>query len=371
MNDRPEVLMPNMNVYAFCAYALFHLKGRHRMVVYDKNATIDNITDAVIEWYQLEGSLLNQFKEWLTENLVLQLYINNYDKLLNAVTVEEGECLSFLYLSSHGDENGHMVMPGGETLSNELDNGKLRTLGESIGFESISGTYSLSEDFQLMLNGCFLGRYTAHTLSYYTAHSTGKMRIVLGCTECIPTNGVYHYFKVCENRLYFYAKVLVSGENRLYAFYDDVVTKLDFETYTPTVDTVKNYDGDVITNVFVPDATTIQTREFAGAYLGRIVAPSVKTVESEAFTDSQLRAVVMPNVTTIKEGAFLMCDRLSYIYTPNLEIIDSEAFELEGNTVKMVAPKLREKPNAVQIIRRSARKRRRTKLVDSFIKLRF
>ena len=135
---------------------------------------------------------------------------------------------------------------------------------------------------------------------------------------------------------------------------------LKFETYTPirSVDKVKNYDDDVITNVFVPDATTIQQREFAYGSIHRIVAPSVQIVKAEAFLDSLLRAVIMPNVTTIQEGAFSSCPSLSYIFAPNL--IDGD---IEEN-VKIIAPKLRRGSRVLG-------KKRARELVDSIIKLRF
>ena len=187
-----------------------------------------------------------------------------------------------------------------------------------------------SNDFQLMLNGCMLGRYSAPYLSKML-----RKHIVLGCTKCIPQGGVQHMFKVSENRLYFSAKVML-GDNRLYVY---------FSTQGGTT-------------VYIQDAKTISEGEFMNNELiNRVLSYSVETIEREAFSRCyNLKKMKMPNLISVHPTAFQYC-----------------------NDVEMVAPKLYIAPNNVILFGRLKRRndsvrsagKRARRLIDSMIKLRF
>jgi hypothetical protein len=298
--------MPNMNVYAYCAYALYFLPGEHRMIIYDTESNFDNIRDAVQNFYGLNDEALSAFFEWFANHVSFGLYIQNLDKLKEAVRVNANECLSFLYLSAHGDENGKIGLPDGHVLTTE----ELKMFSLCIG--EIRGVFQhcLSKDFQCMLNGCFLGRFTASFLSR-CFHN----RLVLGCTQCIPSGGVVHSFKVADNRLDFSARVKLGGENRLYAYYNEVASVAMRCAY-----------------VFVQDALTILEREFAqNKHIQCVESNSVKTIGDSAFIGCiNLKNVDMRSVETVGKGAFMICGNLFDVKMPNVKIIENESFVLCG-----------------------------------------
>jgi WD40 repeat protein len=309
VNIDPEALMPNMNIYAYCTYALYFLSGEHRMIIYDTSANLDNIRDAVQNFYGLKDEALRKFYDWLTNHVSFGLYIQNLDKLKEAVRVNANQCLSFLYLSAHSPPNGNgrIALPEKVLTEVELEDFSL-SIGEiRLTFQK---QHCLSKDFQCMLNGCFLGQSTASVLS-----KNLENHLILGTTQCIPTGGVTHSFKVADNRLDFSAKVILEGQNRLYAYYNEVASVVMRCAY-----------------VFIEDAATILEREFAtNKHIQCVESNSVKTIGKLAcFGCKNLKSVVMPNVETVGETAFWFCQELFDVRMPKVKTIKRESFRSCG-----------------------------------------
>ena len=279
MKEEDRILMPNMNVYAYCAYALYHLAGEHRMEVYDTHATYDDILATI----QTFGSI---DEAWLKAHVALRLSIQNAEKLEEAVKVNADETLALLYLSAHGDDAGIIYIE-----DQPVDNDWMQMIGAVRDVDDPDS--QLSEDFQVMLNGCSLGRKTALAIT-----SEIDDHFVLGCTGTIPSGTVRHMFKIADGRLYFSA--------------------IGFYVYYSSGSKITVY----IKNKEVMDDA------FASEKISRVVLAGVKRIGPRAFAECAfLERVESSSVESIGEQAFLNCSRLTEVFMPNIRTMAASAYE--------------------------------------------
>ena len=310
VNDNPLALIPDVSIYGYCAYAMYFLPGRHYMVVCDSRATHKKIYKAAKQWskkvkrdYNLEENPLGnhdqrfKFKNWLERHILLENYVENVDNLKNCVQIDEDECLSFLYLAGHGDESGRLYMPGGEVLTDT----QLLDIATNMGKIRNQNKLCRAKDFKIMLNGDYLGNRTALLLTRILYET-----VVLASTRSFVTGTLLHDFKIYKGRLFFSAKLIVTGENRLYAYLNKKVAN----------------------TVLVQGARAIKKREFySNDLIERVELLSVLEIGSEAFAGcTRLKTVLMPRVKNIGTAAFVVCDELEEVDMPMVEVVGKEAF---------------------------------------------
>ena len=311
VNDNPLALIPDVSIYGYCAYTMYFLPGRHYMVVCDGIATHKKIYKAAKQWskkvkrdYNLEENPLGnhdqrfQFKNWLERHILLENYVQNVDNLKNCVQIDEDECLSFLYLAGHGDESGRLYMPGGEVLTDT----QLLDIATNMGKIRNQNKHCRAKDFKIMLNGDYLGNRTALLLTRILYET-----VVLASTRSFVTGTLLHDFKIYKGRLFFSAKLIVTGENRLYAYLNKKVAN----------------------TVLVQGARAIKKREFySNDLIERVELLSVLEIGSEvAFAGcTRLKTVLMPRVKNIGTAAFVVCDELEEVDMPMVEVVGKEAF---------------------------------------------
>ena len=189
VDNSPEKTQPDMDIYVFCAFALQFLGWKHRMVIYDKRATIESIkTRASSLGYALSDAFLEQ-------NVTCTLYIKNYGKLKTSLLdIEQDERFSLVYISAHGDDKGYIYGPW---------NGNVGPLTDEkiVEFSQILAP-KMTSDCQVFINSCYAGRHTATKMSSWLGDN-----IVLGARVSIPSGKVVHQFRIDaqHNRLYFSA----------------------------------------------------------------------------------------------------------------------------------------------------------------------
>ena len=200
IDDRPEVLQPDMDIYVYCAFALQCLGWTHRMVIYDGRATLDSIKSRAS---QLGYALSDVF---LKQNVTCTLYVKNYEKLKTSVKdIESDENIALLYVSAHGDSRGVIQGPWDGPVG-PLSDDKLDEFSQTL-------LPRMTSDCQIFLNSCFAGRHTAKRMS-----SVLGEQIVLAAEVSIPSGEVVHQFRIdaAHNRLYFTANC-VNAEIHAYS----------------------------------------------------------------------------------------------------------------------------------------------------------
>ena len=200
IDDRPGVLQPDMDIYVYCVFALQWLGWTHRMVIYDKRATLDSIKSRASQLgYPLHEPFLKQ-------NVTCTLYVKNYEKLKTAVEdIESDEKIALLYMSAHGDNKGVIQGPWDGPVG-PLSDDKLDEFSQTL-------QPRMTSDCQVFLNSCFAGRHTAKKMSAVLGE-----QIVLAAQLSIPSGQVVHQFRIdaTHNRLYFTANC-VNAEIHMYS----------------------------------------------------------------------------------------------------------------------------------------------------------
>ena len=189
VDDTPDNLQADMDIYVYCAFALQWLGWTHRMVIYDKRATLESIKARASQLgYPLHEPFLKQ-------NVTCTLYVKNYEKLKTAVEdIESDEKIALLYMSAHGDDRGFIYGPWDGPVG-PLSDDKIDEFSQTL-------QPRMTSDCQVFLNSCSAGKHTAKKMSAVLGE-----QIVLAAQLSIPSGQVVHQFRIdaTHNRLYFTA----------------------------------------------------------------------------------------------------------------------------------------------------------------------